>query len=159
MGITPAAVNSALQRARETLSRAELRSEELCMMEAEPDLELLARYVEAFERYDVSALVALFHEDGCMSMPPFEMWIRGRDDLFRFFSMLRWHCEGSKFLPVTVNGGYPAFAQYMPSEDPSVLIPWGIHVVVTKEGKILHTQNFIHEKLFARFGLPRQIQN
>jgi RNA polymerase sigma-70 factor (ECF subfamily) len=126
-------------------------------MDAEPDHELLARYVEAFEQFDISALVALFHEEGCMSMPPFEMWVRGKEHLFQFFTLTRWHCEGSKFLPVTVNGGYPAFAQYMPSDDPSVLVPWGIHVIVAKDGKILHLQNFIHEKLFSRFGLPEKI--
>lgn len=157
LGITPAAVNSALQRARETLDRANLRSEELCMMEGEPDHALLSRYVEAFEQFDIPALVELFHEEGCLSMPPFEMWVRGKDNLFKFFALTRWHCEGSRFLPITVNGGYPAFAQYMPSDDPSILVPWGIHVIVTKDGKILHTQNFIHAKLFSRFGLPEQI--
>ena len=157
LGITTAAVNSALQRARETLGRAELRSEELCMTDAEPDHELLSRYVDAFEQFDIPALVALFHEEGCLSMPPFAMWVRGKDNLFRFFTLTRWHCEGSRFLPTTVNGGYPAFAQYVPSDNPSVLVPWGIHVIVTKNGKILHTQNFIHEKLFSRFGLPEQI--
>ncbi|WP_432775624.1 sigma-70 family RNA polymerase sigma factor [Brevibacillus gelatini] len=157
LGITPAAVNSALQRARETMGRAELRSEELCIMDAEPDHELLSRYVDAFEQFDIDALVALFHEEGCLSMPPFEMWVRGKDNLFKFFTATRWHCEGSRLLPITVNGGYPAFAQYMPSDNKSILVPWGIHVLVIKDGKILHTQNFIHAKLFTRFGLPEQI--
>jgi len=158
LGTTPAAVNSALQRARETMSRAGLRSEELCMMEAKPDPELLSRYVRAFEQFDIPALVALLHEEGCMSMPPFPMWVRGKDDLAAFFAATRWHCEGSRFLPVTVNGGYPAFAQYAPSDDPSVLVPWGIHVIVEKDGKILHAQNFINANLFSRFGLPEQIR-
>lgn len=157
LGMTPAAVNSTLQRAREKMNRAELRSEELCMMDQEPDHELLSRYLEAFERFDIQALVALFHEDGCLSMPPFEMWVRGKDNLFRFFAATRWHCEGSRFLPVTVNGGYPAFAQYVPGDNPSILVPWGIHVLAIKDGQILHTQNFISAKLFARFGLPEQI--
>jgi RNA polymerase sigma-70 factor, TIGR02960 family len=157
MDMSPAAVNSALQRARDTLGRADLRSKELNMMDAEPDRELLSRYVEAFEQFDVQALVDLFHEEGCMSMPPFPMWVRGRDDLFRFFSLTRWHCEGSRFIPITVNGGYPAFAQYVPSRDKPVLVPWGIHVVEVKDGQIFHVQNFINEKLFTRAGLPEQI--
>jgi RNA polymerase sigma-70 factor (TIGR02960 family) len=74
--ISPAAVNSALQRARVTLDQANLRSNEYSKMDAVPDQDLLSRYVEAFEQFDIHALVALFHEDGCMSMPPFEMWIR-----------------------------------------------------------------------------------
>lgn len=156
--LSPAAVNSALQRARETMKRTELRSDVPNQMDAEPDRELLSRYIQAFEQFDVDALVALFHEEGCMSMPPFTMWVRGKDNLFKFFSLTRPHCEGSRFLPVTINGGYPALAQYMPSpEAASVLIPWGIHVVEIKDQKIRHVQNFINTKLFLRFGLPEQI--
>lgn len=157
LGMSAAAVNSALQRARESLNRTELRSDELSRMDAAPDQELLARYAEAFEQFNIEALVALFHEEGSMSMPPFAMWIRGRNDLSKFFTLTRSHCEGSRFVPVTVNGGYPAYAQYMPSEDESILIPWGIHVLEIKDNKILHVQNFISATLFARFGLPDKI--
>lgn len=155
--MTPAAVNSALQRARETMDRVKLRSSELRMMDAEPDHELLERYVEAFEQFDIDALVALFHEEGCMSMPPFTMWVRGKKDLSDFFMLTRWHCVGSRFFPITVNGGYPAFAQYVPGDDPSVLVPWGIHVIESKDGKIVHVQNFINPKLFSHAGLPGRI--
>lgn len=158
LGMSSAAVNSALQRARDTLDKTKLRSNEYNRMDVEPDRELLHRYVEAFEQFNIPALVELFHEEGCMSMPPFVMWVRGKDDLFEFFSLTRWHCEGSRFIPITVNGGYPAFAQYMPSpENPSVLVPWGIHVVEIKDKKVFHVQNFIHSTLFSRFGLPEQM--
>nr|WP_269448559.1 sigma-70 family RNA polymerase sigma factor [Metabacillus kandeliae] len=155
--MSPAAVNSALQRARETMDRAQLRSDELSSMAVQPEQQLLSRYVEAFEKFDIAALVALFHEEGCMSMPPFEMWVRGKDDLAAFYSLTRWHCEGSRLLPITVNGGYPALAQYMPGKEGSGLVPWGIHVIETKENQILHVQNFIHPPLFSRFGLPDRI--
>jgi RNA polymerase sigma-70 factor (ECF subfamily) len=92
-----------------------------------------------------------------MSMPPFEMWIRGKEDLSAFYSLTRWHCEGSRFVPITVNGGYPALAQYMPGKEGSGLVPWGIHVIESKENQILHVQNFIHTPLFSRFGLPERI--
>lgn len=157
LGMSAAAVNSALQRARESINRTNLRSDELSRMDVEPDQELLTRYVEAFEQFDIDALVSLFHEEGCMSMPPFAMWVRGKDDLFKFFSLTRSHCEGSRFIPVTVNGGYPAYAQYMPSEEESILVPWGIHVIEVRDNKILHVQNFIHTKLFERFGLPTHL--
>ncbi len=157
LAMSPAAVNSALQRARETMDRAQLRSDELSSMQAQPDQQLLTRYVEAFERFDISALVALFHEEGCMSMPPFEMWIRGKDDLSAFYSLTRWHCEGSRFVPITVNGGYPALAQYMPDREGTGLVPWGIHVIEIKDNQILHVQNFIHPPLFSRFGLPERM--
>lgn len=157
LGMSPAAVNSALQRARETMGRTKLRSEEFSMADGEPDHELLSRYVEAFEQFDIDQLVALFHEEGCMSMPPYVMWIQGKANLFQFFTLTRWHCEGSRFVPVQVNGGFPAFAQYAPSREASVLVPWGIHVIETKDHQILHVQNFINQTLFSRFGLPEQL--
>ncbi|WP_372631153.1 sigma-70 family RNA polymerase sigma factor [Cohnella sp.] len=157
LGMSPAAVNSALQRARETMEREKLQSDELDMMKAEPDRGLLSRYVEAFEQFDIQALVALFHEEGRLSMPPFAMWVQGKDDLSKFFSLTRGHCEGSRFVPVTASGGYPAFAQYVPSGEESCLVPWGIHIVVMKDKRIHHSQIFIHSKLFSRFGLPERI--
>lgn len=157
MQMSPAAVNSALQRARAAVNRTRLRSSALSAGASPPDRELLARYVDAFERFDIEALVSLFHEEGCMSMPPFTMWVRGKDNLARFFSLTRWHCQGSRFLPITVNGGYPSVAQYVPDSAPNVLVPWGIHVLEVKDHRILHVQNFIHRDLFARLGLPVQI--
>ena len=156
--MTTAAVNSALQRARDTLGKARLRSDEYSRLDEAPDPGLLARYVEAFERYDIPALVELFHEEGCMSMPPFPMWVQGRENLRRFFSVVRWHCEGSKMVPVTVNGGYPAFAQYVPSPDGRHLEPWGIHVLNSRDGRVFHAQNFINARLFAQAGLPERIR-
>lgn len=157
LAISPTAVNSALQRARKTMDRLQLRSEELCGMDVQPEQQLLSRYVEAFEQFDIAALVELFHEEGCMSMPPFEMWIRGSEDLSAFYSLTHRHCEGSRFVPVSVNGGYPALAQYMPGNECSGLVPWGIHVIETKENQILHVQDFIHSPLFSRFGLPDRV--
>jgi len=157
LDMSPAAVNSALQRARETMSRAKLRSGEFGMPGSEPDHELLSRYVNAFEQFDINALVALFREEGCMSMPPFTMWVQGKKDLADFYALTRWHCEGSRFIPVKVNGGYPAFAQYAPEGDGSVLVPWGFHVIECKDGKILHVQIFINNKLFSSAGLPDRI--
>ena len=72
---TVAAVNSALQRARATL--ASLPAEERSTEVGTDQAELLARYVDAFERYDIEAFVALLHEDAVQSMPPFAMWLQG----------------------------------------------------------------------------------
>lgn len=157
LGMSPAAVNSALQRARLTIEQAKLRSDEFRMMEEEPDHELLSRYVEAFIQFDIDALVELFHEEGRMSMPPFAMWVQGKEDLIKFFTLTRWHCEGSRFLPVTANGGYPAYAQYVPSNEGPYLVPWGIHIVEMRDNKVYHVQNFINAKLFSRFGLPERL--
>jgi len=154
LDMSPAAVNSALQRARGTMEQSRLRSGAIAAETSGPDRELLSRYMEAFERFDIDVLVSLFHEEGGMSMPPFTMWVQGREHLARFFALTRWHCEGSRFMPVAVNDGYPALAQYVPDKDASSMVPWGIHVIAVKDRRILHVTNYINRNLFARFGLP-----
>lgn len=154
MGMTVAAVNSALQRARATLGKAELRSEALQELDDHADQELLARYVEAFEQYDIDSLLVLFHENGSLSMPPFVMWVDGRPDMSLFYETTRLHCLGSRLLPVRANGGCPAFAQYVPAGDKGLLQPWAIHMPEIKDGRILHLHHFIDPALFGRFGLP-----
>jgi RNA polymerase sigma-70 factor (TIGR02960 family) len=154
MGMTVTAVNSALQRARATLGKAELRSEALQELDDNADQELLTRYVDAFERYDIDSLLALFHENGSLSMPPFVMWVDGRPDMSLFYETTRRHCLGSRMLPVRANGGCPAFAQYVPAGDKGILQPWAIHIPEIKDGRILHLHHFIDPDLFGRFGLP-----
>ena len=154
MGMTVAAVNSALQRARATLAKAELRSEALQELDDDADQELLARYVEAFERYDIDSLLVLFHENGSLSMPPFVMWVDGRPDMSLFYEATRLHCLGSRLLPVRANGGCPAFGQYVPAGDKGLHQPWAIHMPEIKDGRILHLHHFIDPALFSRFGLP-----
>lgn len=157
MGMTSAAVNSALQRARATMTRANLQSDELRDMDAETDHQLLSRYVEAFEQYDIDALMALFHENGSLSMPPFVMWVRDRTNLASFYEATRSHCFGSRLLPVSANSKNPAYAQYAPTGPDGTLRPWGIHVLEIKDGKIAHIHTFIDAALFSRFGLPTHL--
>ncbi len=154
MGMTVTAVNSALQRARATLGKAELRSEALRELDDNADQELLTRYVEAFERYDIDSLLVLFHENGSLSMPPFVMWVDGRPNMSLFYETTRLHCLGSRLLPVRANGGCPGFAQYVPAGDKGLLQPWAIHIPEIKDGKIVHLHHFIDPALFGRFGLP-----
>ena len=73
-----ASVNSALQRARATLEASELTPSTTTASVEEADAELLQRYVEAFEQYDMDALTSLIHEDATQSMPPFDLWLAGR---------------------------------------------------------------------------------
>ncbi len=94
---TVASVNSALQRARATLDGADL-SLDAGSAEA-PDPELLARYVDAFERYDIDELTALIHEDATQSMPPYDLWLRGRDDVFSWWFGPGAGCRGSRVVP------------------------------------------------------------
>ena len=145
---TVASVTSALQRARATLA-------------ARPPVppldrdnrDLLARYVEAFESYDVPALVALLHEDATMSMPPFTWWLRGRDDIGAVLRAADAPCAGTRLLPVSANGS-PAFAQYRPGPD-GVLEPFALVVVEVSGGVISETTTFLDaSRLFPLFDLP-----
>ncbi|MHA7966349.1 sigma-70 family RNA polymerase sigma factor [Paenibacillus sp. CAU 1782] len=154
IGMTKAAVNSALQRARATLAHANLRSEALQKLDDVADQALLARYVEAFEQYNIDALLSLFHENASLSMPPFVMWVSGRTKMSSFYHITRSHCLGSRLISVRVNGNCPAYAQYVPSGEEGLNIPWAIHVLEMQNGKISHLHHFIDADLFGRFGLP-----
>jgi len=150
-----AAINSALQRARATLGTLtrEVRREDL----DEADAELLERYVDAFERYDIETLVTLLHEDAIQSMPPFALWIRGASDIGRWMvEPGPSACRGSRLLPASANG-CPAFGQYRP--DPAGgYSPWAIQVLEISGGKIAEMSFFLAfldpERLFPEFGLP-----
>jgi RNA polymerase sigma-70 factor (ECF subfamily) len=150
---TVASVNSALQRARATLAERKVEPgggrEELD--DAERDL--LARYVQAFERYDIDRLVTLLHEDASFSMPPYRMWLRGREDVRGWYLGYGIACKGSRLLPLQVSGS-PAFAQYKPSASGVGLDPWCIQVLEIRDGRVAHLHHFLNTRLFERFGLP-----
>src|SRR5690242_3606330 len=102
-----ASVNSALQRARATLEQTDISSTDASADLDEPDRELLERYVEAFERYDMEALTALIHEDATQSMPPFDMWLSGRDDILSWWVGPGAGCRGSRVIPTVAANGSP----------------------------------------------------
>jgi RNA polymerase sigma-70 factor (TIGR02960 family) len=154
MEMTEAAVNSALQRARATLARSNLRSDEWQGGDAGADQQLLDRYVEAFEKYDIDALLTLFRENGSLSMPPYTMWVRGSSNLSAFYNTVRSHCAGSRLLPIRANGNSPAYAHYVPAGRDGLLTPWSIQILELEQGKIAHIHYFIDSELFDRFGLP-----
>ncbi|WP_058306341.1 sigma-70 family RNA polymerase sigma factor [Gracilibacillus massiliensis] len=154
LGMTTAAVNSALQRARRTITQSNLQSNEWKGGFFEADQQVLARYVEAFEKYDIDALLALFSEGGSLSMPPYTMWVRGNSNLFQFYHLTRSHCLGSRLLPIRANGNSPAYAQYVPNGREGLLTPWAIHILEMSHEKIAHIHHFIDSDLFDRFGLP-----
>jgi RNA polymerase sigma-70 factor (ECF subfamily) len=150
-----AAVNSALQRARATLGA--LSSEAAPKVLDAADAELLERYVDAFERYDIDRLVRLLHEDAVQSMPPFAMWIRGAADIGRWMvEPGPSGCRGSRLLPTFANG-CPAFGQYRPDTDGGYA-PWALQVLEISEGAITGMTFFLAfldpDRLFPEFGLP-----
>ena len=149
-----ASVNSALQRARATLDASDLSAVETAPALDEPDRELLARYVEAFERYDMEALTALIHEDATQSMPPYDMWLTGREDIFRWWFGPGIGCQGSRVIPTIAANGAPAFGQYKPAEGGGYE-PWALQVLEVRDGKIGELTFFLDtERVFPLFGLP-----
>ena len=152
-----ASVNSALQRARATLSEADVHDSTPKLEEA--DRELLERYVKAFERYDIEALTALIHEDATQSMPPYDLWLTGRDDIFAWWWGPGIGCKDSRVIPTIAANGSPAFGQYKPSETGSGFDPWALQVLEVSGGRIVELTFFLGtETLFPLFGLPARLE-
>jgi RNA polymerase sigma-70 factor (ECF subfamily) len=152
-----ASVNSALQRARATLADQDLDAGRPVDALEESDSELLSRYVDAFQRYDIDALTSLIQEDATQSMPPYDLWLSGRDDIFRWWFGPGIGCEGSRVIPTVAANGTPAFGQYKPAEGGGYE-PWALQVVEIADGKIAELTFFLEtETLFPLFGLPPRI--
>jgi len=149
-----ASVNSSLQRARAALNATELTpSEPLEPLDSDQQ-QLLQRYVDAFQRYDMEALTALLHEDAKQTMPPYEMWLQGSEEILRFWTGPGAPCRGSLLIP-TVANGLPAFGQYRPSGPGGSYEPWALQVLELSDGRIVGFNAFLDtERLFPLFGLP-----
>src|SRR5947209_6754436 len=107
-----AGINSALQRARATLDETgSAASETVPEMDAEQQ-QLLARYVEAFQAYDIDRLTSVIRDDAIQSMPPFDLWLEGRENIFAWFFGPGIGCKGSRLIAVDSANGLPAFGQY-----------------------------------------------
>jgi RNA polymerase sigma-70 factor (ECF subfamily) len=148
-----AAVNSALQRARTTL--AELPDHQRPTAVEPENAELLAKYVDAFQRYDMTTLLALIHTDAIQTMPPFELWLRGNVDITNWMlEPTPSQCRGSVLVPVRANG-VTAWGQYKPDPDEGGHKPWGLQVHEVTGGKFSKLTFFIDTgRLFPLFGLP-----
>ncbi len=150
-----ASVNSALQRARATLATAET-SEAPGPLDA-ADRQLLDRFVAAFEAYDIEALTSLIREDAIQSMPPFDLWLRGRDDVFAWWLGPGIGCSGSRLLPAPAANGAPTFGQYKPDPEGG-RAPWSLLVLRLAGGRIAELTFFLDtEPLFPLFGLPARL--
>jgi RNA polymerase sigma-70 factor, ECF subfamily len=157
LGTTVASVNSGLQRARATLVKSNLSSSDGHQPLTAADRRLLERYVVAFERYDLEGLTSLIREDATQSMPPYDMWLRGRDDIFTWWFGPGIGCQGSRMLPTVGANGRPAFGQYKPSADGGHE-PWAIQVLELSGGRIAELTFFLDTaRLFPLFGLPARL--
>ncbi len=157
---TVASVNSALQRARATLAESDVSATDPSPHLDESDRELLARYVKAFEAYDIDALTSLIHEDATQSMPPYELWLSGRDDIFGWWFGPGIGCRWSRVIPTLAANGSPAFGQYKPSASGSGYEPWALQVLEVDRGRIAEFTFFLGtERLFPLFGLPARLDS
>jgi RNA polymerase sigma-70 factor (ECF subfamily) len=146
-----ASVNSALQRARATLA-----ARDVAVSGPQPvpagQQDLLARYVDAFQRYDIDSLVSLLHEDVIMSMPPYDFWLRGPANMARWLVGQGAGCRGSRLVATAANG-CAAFGSYR--IDPAGgYSPWAIQVIEVAGDRISGHHNFVDPELFGAFALP-----
>jgi RNA polymerase sigma-70 factor, ECF subfamily len=158
LDVSVASVNSALQRARATLSAANATPATTSTELGDEDRQLLARYVTAFEHYDMDALTSLIKEDATQSMPPYDLWLRGRDDIFAWWVGPGIGCRGSRLVATIAANGAPAFGQYKPSESGGYE-PWALQVLELEGGRIGELTFFLDtETLFPLFGLPLRFE-
>jgi RNA polymerase sigma-70 factor (ECF subfamily) len=149
LDMSVAAVNSALQRARATLDTRNPSVVPRALSEEQQ--QLVARYVAAFEAYDVVALTTLLHEEATLSMPPYEMWLQGLESISAWLLSFGLGCRGSVLVPVEACGGTPAFAQYRRMGE----WPWALIVLDVAGDRITEMTSYLDvETLFPRFGLP-----
>lgn len=151
---TVASVTSALQRARATMADLDVESTDPATPVDDGQVDLLARYVSAFESYDVDALVGLLAEDATQSMPPYELWLSGRDEILAWWLGPGIGCRGSRLVPTTANGK-PAFGQYRASGPGGAHEPWALQVIEMSGDRIVDFSFFLDTaSLFPLFGLP-----
>jgi RNA polymerase sigma-70 factor (ECF subfamily) len=145
-------VNSALQRARTTLAERGVNADLTRRVDGHQRA-LLARYVQAFERFDLDALTALLHLDVTLSMPPYATWLRGPAELRQWWSGQGNGCRGSMLCRVAANGS-PAFGQYRPGGK-----PWALQVIEVTDGRITGINSFLDTaRLFPLFELPPRVE-
>jgi len=156
---TVASVNSALQRARAALESKDIAPAEASAPLDDAQQEFLARYVEAFQTYDMESLTSLLQEDATQSMPPYALWLRGRDEILSWWFGPGIGCRGSRLLPIAANGS-PAWGQYRPNPSGDGYDAWAVQIVELAEGGIAEFTFFLDtERLFPLFGLPSKLDS
>lgn len=144
------AVNSALRRARAALTDVDRDSAP--SETSADDHELLAAYIDAFERQDVDALVGLLRDDAIVEMPPFDLWLQGTEDIRQWLIAVNALAD-HRLIPVRANGS-PAVAVYTPETPGGPWTAFAIHVLDVVAGRIGTIHSFIDPTLFECFGLP-----
>lgn len=154
LGVTTAAVNSLLQRAREQIDQAALREDDVTDAVPPEHRALLDAYVAAFERYDIPAIVELLTAHAVWEMPPFVNWYEGAETIGQLIVR---QCladqAGDLLLIPTAANGQPAFGTYLRDRGGEYR-PFQLQVLTISEGKISHGALFFDLSLFPTIGLP-----
>jgi RNA polymerase sigma-70 factor (ECF subfamily) len=151
------AINSALQRARATLATRNAGAPAPPLSDTQSTL--LDRYMDAFHRYDVEALVSLMREDATLSMPPYTLWLQGHNPIRTWLLGRGAGCRGSRLVP-TAACGSPAFGQYRSNGPSGGYHPWALIVLEMSGDHIAGWNSFLDvEKLFPMFDLPLQLSD
>lgn len=154
IGTTTIAVNSLLQRARTQLQAVRPSSaDRLAAPDSAQAQDLLARYIAAFEAYDIDRLVQLFTAEAIWEMPPYVGWYQGPHAIG---TLIHQQCPAElpgdmRLIPLSANG-QPAAAMYMRTGE--VHLPFQLHVLDMRADRVSHVVAFLDDTLFAKFGLP-----
>jgi len=155
--LSTAAVNSALQRARATLSARQ--AEPQALTPTGDQSALLKRYVHAWERADVDALVALLLDDATLEMPPLPQWLRGAGVIGSAIEQMIFAPAGPgafRLLQTEANG-LPAFGAYQLDRDSGEMRAMALHVLKLSDERIASMTAFVNPGLLTFFSLPERI--
>ena len=159
LGGSTASINSALQRARETLAkRYPVGRPPVASRPDATQQKLLGRYLQAWEGHDLDCFVALLREDATAVMPPWPQWYAGREAIRSFFALAWKTCGGLRLVPAAANG-QPAFAVYERAASDGRWNAHSIHVLTFDRDMISALTLFLEPRLFEAFGLPRNLSN
>jgi RNA polymerase sigma-70 factor (ECF subfamily) len=156
---TVPSVNAALQRARRTAGeRLPERSQQATLRSLGDRRvrDLVRRFVDAFERGEVDAILALLVEDATFAMPPYAAWYQGRDAIGESWLMPGGPAPRLRYASARANG-QPAVGTYLLDGRTGRYRPIALDVLTVRGGLIGDVHAFRMPELFPRFGLPGEL--
>jgi hypothetical protein len=156
-----ASVNSALQRARATLTvRLPMRERESARLpRSARERELAERFAAAYADDDVDGVIALLTDDAWYTMPPATLEYQGPAAIAGFLTLsARYRGAPTRLIPTRANG-QPAFGCYVSDEPAGIYHAHGIMVLTLAADRISAVTRFIDSGIISRFGLPRTLRD